>query len=552
MRFFCFVGTLALAAALIAAPVWAQTIEQAQAAAGSPGQTVPARVARGLIVELKPVSPDRQTPQEVRNRLAAVARSAGLPAPDGTPPQVGERGYLLRFAAPLQGAALDAAMQSIAADPAVQSVTPDVRMRLQDVTPNDPYFSNGDQWYLRTTSDEAGGAAALNLPQAWGMTAGRASPVVAVIDTGALFNHADLVGRFIPGYNFINDVSAGNTGLGRNPDASDPGDWISYADLRNPYFMGCLPTDSSWHGSFIAGIIGAASNNAIGVAGIDWSAPILPVRVSGKCGAYLSDIVTGLRWAAGISVNGVPNNPTPARIINLSIGDSGACDPQYQKAIDEVTARGVLVVAAAGNDSVAPNMPANCAGVLAVGAVRQDGLKTSYSNFGSGIGLMAPGGADQSGLFSDWITSTSNTGTRGPVLDAYVQNAGTSFASPMVAGVAALMLAANPNLTSAQLIALLRQSARPFPSNPSYPDCRSGITTVCNCTQQTCGAGLLDAGAAVQLALDANGGGGGNPGPDGGGNQGGNDSQGGGGAMGWLWGLGLWGLVAAAALRRRT
>jgi serine protease len=546
MQFFSCTGTLVgtvLAVALMAAPVWAQTTGQAQPATdSSPGQTVPVRVARGLIVEFKPVSTDRQAPQAVREQLTAVAHSTGLPAPDGAPPRVGASGYLLRFAAPLQGEALDAAMQSVAADPTVQSVTPDVRMHLQDVIPNDPYFSNGSQWYLNTTDSRAGGPAALNLPQAWGITTGQAGPVVAVVDTGALFKHADLAGRFIAGYDFIDDVKAGNTGLGRNPDASDPGDWIDYRDVLDSNFRGCLPADSSWHGSFIAGIIGAASNNAIGVTGIAWNAPILPVRVSGKCGGYLSDIITGLRWAAGIPVDGVPNNPTPARIINLSIGDGGrTCDPLYQQAINEVTARGALVVVAAGNENIAPSNPANCAGVLAVGAVRQDGLKTSYSNFGQGTSLMAPGGADQGGSSSDWVTSTSNTGTRGPVLDAYVKKSGTSFAAPMAAGVAALMLAVNPSLTPRQLIALMQQSARPFPSDPSYPVCGSGISTACNCTQQTCGAGLLDANAAVQLARDAKGDG--NPDPDPG-------SQGGGGATGWLWGLGLWGL-AVAALRRR-
>ncbi|MDR0457438.1 MAG: S8 family peptidase [Burkholderiaceae bacterium] len=540
-----------LALACTALPAWAQTQEQS----GGSSAAAPARIARGLIVELKSggaANANLQTPQMLRNQLASVASAAGLPAPDDSPQPVGAHGHLLRFAAPLQGAAIDAAVQSVAANPAVQSVSPDVRMRRLDVTPNDPDFMNGQQWYLRATSDPAGGAAALNATQAWNITTGLASQVVAVVDSGALFTHQDLASQFIPGYDFISDVAAGNTGLGRNPDASDPGDWVSYADLRNPVFAGCTAQPSDWHGSFIAGIIAAATNNALGVAGINWNARILPVRVSGKCGAWLSDIIDGVRWAAGYSISGAPDNPTPARIINISLGgESGeACEPAYQSAINDAISAGSLVVVAAGNSSAAaPSDPANCSGVLAVGAVRQDGLKTFYSNFGAGMGLMAPGGAGESGLPNDIMTSTSNTGTQGPVADAYAQAAGTSFAAPMVSGVASLMLAVNPSLTPAQLISMLEQSARPFPSNAAYPACADGLASACNCTAQTCGAGLLDANAAVQLAAGINPGSGGANNSQGSGSNSG--SQGGGGATHWLWGLGLWGLAAAALWQRR-
>jgi serine protease len=546
----------ALAAAFIASPIGAQTLPTQPA---SP--TTPAPVARGLIVAFKPAGPanaNRQTPQAVRNRLAAVALAANLPTPDAVPRQVGAHGYWLRFAAPLQGAALDAAVQNVAANPDVQSVSPDVRLHRLDMTPNDPYFSSGAQWYLRTTSDRAGGAAALNTPPAWSVTTGLNGPVVAVVDSGALFSHQDLASHFIPGYDLISDVASGNTGLGRNPDASDPGDWVTTADLSNPALVGCLPSDvgpSSWHGSFIAGIIGATTNNAIGVSGIDWNAQILPVRIAGKCGAWLSDIIDGVRWAAGGSVDGVPDNPTPARIINISMGGGGACDSAYQSAISEAVSRGALVLVAAGNDGTATlTSPANCTGVLAVGAVRQDGLKTYYSNFGAGVGLMAPGGSADYTFPNDGITSTSNTGTQGPAQDTYVQEAGTSFAAPMAAGVAALMLAVNPSLTPAQLTTLLQQSARPFPNNPRYPTCANGITSACNCTSRTCGAGLLDANAAVQLAVNPNGGG--NSGNSSGSTSSNQDSssssQGGGGAMGWLWGLGLWCLAAVALWRRSS
>jgi len=566
------VAGAALAAVLASTSAGAQTLP-AQSARLSP--TDPATVARGLIVEFKPANaanPNQLIAQAMRDRLASVARTAGLPAPGAAPRRVGTRGYWMGFTEPLQGAALAAAVQRVAADPSVQSVSPDVRLHLMDIQPNDPHFVSGDQWYLRTPDDPAGGPAALNTPPAWGITTGLSSQVVAVLDSGALFNHADLAGRFIAGYNFISDVTTGNMGLGRNPDASDPGDWVSPIDLRNPVLRakGCQASDvgpSSWHGTFIAGIIGAAANNAIGVAGINWNVQILPVRVAGKCGAYLSDVIDGLRWASGGSVDGVPDNPTPARVINISLGSDNACNPAYQSAIDDAVARGSLIVIAAGNSDTALGNPASCSGVLAVGAVRRDGLKTFYSSFGPGTGLMAPGGAGEQALPNDLIASTSNTGTYGPVQDAYALSAGTSFSAPMAAGVAALMLAVNPDLTPAQLIEMLQQSARPFPYNPSYPICSSGIETACNCTTDTCGAGLLDANAAVQLALASNpnanpnpgdgdnnpGDGNSNPG-DNGNPGGGNDNsshQGGGGVTSWLWGLGLWGLAAAALRQRR-
>jgi serine protease len=165
---------------------------------------------------------------------------------------------------------------------------------------------------------------------------------------------------------------------------------------------------------------------------------------------------------------------------------------------------------------------------------------------------MAPGGAAESRRPNDVITSTSNTGIQGPVTDTYIQSTGTSFAAPMVASVASLMLAVNPNLTPAQLIGLLQQSARPFPSDPNYPTCSYGISTACNCTPQWCGAGLLDANAAVQLVANPNSGG--SSGSDNGGSPTSgsttSDSQGGGGTTGWFWGLGLWSLAAVALWQR--
>ena len=119
------------------------------------------------------------------------------------------------------------------------------------------------------------------------------------------------------------------------------------------------------------GILGASTDNGVGIAGMTWKPYLLPVRALGKCGGYDSDIITGMQWAAGMPITGVPNNPYPADIINLSLGGSGPCPSDYAAAIETLTGMGVLIVASAGNGSVPPataavDAPANCTGVLGV------------------------------------------------------------------------------------------------------------------------------------------------------------------------------------------
>lgn len=184
------------------------------------------------------------------------------------------------------------------------------------LVPNDPQYTN--QWHYK-------GTYGIDAPAAWDIITGSTDIVVAVIDTG-ICNHADLAGRYLPGYDFVSDVLVANDGGGRDGDASDPGDWITAAEDGSGYFAGCGASDSSWHGTHVAGTIGAASNNNFGVAGINWVSKILPVRVLGKCGGNTSDIIDGMRWAAGLTVAGVPANPYPAKVLNMSLGGSGACD----------------------------------------------------------------------------------------------------------------------------------------------------------------------------------------------------------------------------------
>jgi serine protease len=351
--------------------------------------------------------------------------------------------------------------------------------------------------------------------------------VVAVVDTGVLADHLDLSGVVLPGYDFVTDARIANDGDGRDADASDPGDWITAAEngARNGPFSGCGASDSSWHGTQIAGVIAAAANNGQGMAGVAWGASILPVRVLGKCGGYDSDIQAGMRWDAGLAVPGVPSNPNPARIINLSLGSTGPCDASsgYPQLIGQLLAQGTVVVAAAGNSAGhAVGLPANCPGVIAVAGLRHAGSKVGFSDLGPQIAISAPGGncinigAGEPCLYP--IVSSSNSGARAPNAggstwtDSYDYSVGTSFTSPIVAGSLALMLSARPELLTGELRRLMQSSARPFPSSGAgddengqpvqacrAPDGRDQLQ--CYCSVGLCGAGMLDAAAAVQAAL---------------------------------------------------
>ncbi|MCQ0031191.1 peptidase [Burkholderia glumae] len=368
--------------------------------------------------------------------------------------------------------------QAFAADSEVAYAEPDRRLFVSTV-PTDPNYSQ--QW------NDFDPTAGVNMPAAWNLSTGSSSVVTAVIDTGYR-PHADISGNLLPGYDFISDVNTGNNGHGRSSDATDPGDWVTQAELNDSsgpfYHCASAPSNSTWHGTEVAGLIGASANNGIGIAGVSWFGKILPVRALGKCGGTTSDIADAMRWAAGIPVAGVPNNTTPAKIINLSLGGSGPCGSTFQSAINDVIARGVTVVVAAGNDGLAnaQDRPANCTGVIAVGATDSTGKRAWYSNFSSEITLSAPGSS---------ILSTSNTGTTTPGSDTYAYNSGTSLAAPQVAGVAALMLSLNPNLTPAQIAQKLAATARPSQITASNPS---------SCTAMAPGAGLMDAGAAVASA----------------------------------------------------
>ena len=277
----------------------------------------------------------------------------------------------------------------------------------------------------------------------------------------------------------------GNDGDGRDPDAQDPGDWNEEGQCD-----GASARNSSWHGTHVAGTIAALTNDSNGVAGVAFGARVVPLRALGRCGGFTSDIADAIIWGSGGSVSDAPENANPARVLNLSLGGLGPCATTTQAAIDTARSRGAVVIVAAGNSNQdAVNFtPANCSGVIAVAAVARDGSKAPYSNFGAVVDVAAPGGSTANGD-ADGILSTLNDGTTTPGDDSYAFYQGTSMASPHVAGVAALMLSRNGALTPDALERRMRNSARAFPA-----------------TCSECGAGIVDALAAINAAGDDAGG----------------------------------------------
>ena len=237
----------------------------------------------------------------------------------------------------LSGETFAEQLARVRADADVEFAEPDYR-RYPHAFPNDPLYSG--QWYLQNRADTP---SAVNAEAAWDFGSGDAGVVIAVIDTGVLFDHPDLKrahlgGRVLPGYDFISNAAAANDGNGRDADASDAGDWVTQQEANQGPFAGCSVSSSSWHGTRVAGIIGALTNNSEGLTGSTWSPWILPVRALGKCGGYDSDILEAMAWAGGLHVNGVPDNPYPAKVENLSLGATGRCGAAYAER--DLAARG--------------------------------------------------------------------------------------------------------------------------------------------------------------------------------------------------------------------
>jgi serine protease len=465
------------------------------------------------------------------------------------------------FAPGLSSAELVARLQ---ADPDVEYAEIDERVR-RAAPPNDPLYGpqNGGatpvvgQWYLRTPA--TGAVSSINAEQAWDLTVGLPSVVVAVLDTGVRRDHPEFTGgKLLAGYDFVSEDAPGafdtaNDGNGRDNDPSDPGDWVTQMEVDGVFQgQGCVADVSSWHGTQTAALVGANTNNSVGMAGVGRNVSVLPVRVLGKCGGFTSDVIAAMYWAAGLAIPSgqdlgtAPPNPTPAKVLNMSLGSSATtCSRGYQDAINAVVAAGASVVASAGNEGLAVGQPANCIGAVGVGGLRHVGSKVGYSDVGLQISISAPAGncVNESGECLFPIITATNAGTTGPASNTYSNgtnfSVGTSFSAPQVAGVAALMLSRNPALTPEQVRLTLMSSARPFPTEGGIPTCQPPTSTPqdeCNCTTDTCGAGMLDASAAVAAATT----------PTSPTNP---SNGGGGGALSWPWLLAL--VFAVALLRPR-
>lgn len=422
-------------------------------------------------------------------------------------------------------------------DPDVEWAVPNEIMKAAAVpsitvqSPNDVDYVG--RYWIRSRA--AAGAGVADFPAAWTYLASLSQPslspvVTAVLDsgvtgattTGVPSTHPDFSGRLFTGHDFVTDSVVANDGDGRDADIRDPGDW-------EPGCPGDPTVCSSWHGTSITSMLAAPhdstnSSNRMGpgiLAPIAGQAVVLPIRVGGVGGASSSDIIEAMYWAAGLSVSGVPNNANPARVISLSYGSPGNCqggsatvDALYRNAIATLRSLHVVVVASAGNGNgstagyATPSKPASCQGVIASTGLQSNASKAAYANLVNGTR------ASQCyfgvAVASENLAMLGNTGTTVPLV-TNVQSGirGTSFAAPQVAGVAALMLAVNPALSSVDVAYRIMQSATAFPtSGGSLPGTVCSPTSSvtmgnCVCTTGTCGAGVLDAAAALASAQNA-------------------------------------------------
>ncbi len=347
----------------------------------------------------------------------------------------------------------------------------------RSTSPDDPRWSQ--QWNL--ANDEGIG---INVSTGWRYSLGT-DTVIAILDTGVI-PHPDIVERMLPGYDFVAHVATANDGNGRDADPTDPGDWVTTEDVSSGAVDAeCEVAMSSWHGTHVAGIALASTNNSVGIAGIAPQALLLPVRVLGKCGGTDEDLIDGMRWAAGLDVSGAPVNNHPADIINLSLGSESTCGSRLQRAVDEIRDLGISIVAAAGNDGidVERESPANCDGVISVVALTATGTLAEYSNHGPTADIAAPGGDSLGGIWGP--VDRGERLALGPAVASYQ---GTSMAAAHVSGVIALARAFDRLTPSTVIQQMLFDSVAGF---------RSGVAGDV-CSPLACGKGVVDAGRLLE------------------------------------------------------
>ena len=539
------IGVLAVASAV---GVSAQYLNTNKLVTFVPPRATAQQPITQLVVKYKGETEAMRVQSVTTQRMDVLSASAGVKLTYKRP--MGGAAHVLYLPRAMSVNEAKAIAAKIAANPNVEYAEPDyVRRAL--VVPTDPGYAPGfnfgsgsvqGQWDLMaptgsytyrasgvsSTVAPVGGA---NLPAAWDIAKG-SGVVIGVVDTG-LTSHPDLNANMVggspasSGYDFISMNVPGipstdpnftaNDGDGRDSDPSDPGDWMAAGDCgtNEP----ATAEGSSWHGTHVSGTIAAVANNNAGIAGVAYQAKVLMARALGKCGGNSSDISDAMRWAAGVSVPGVPTNTNPAKVVSLSLGGSTQSGPEVcgtteQNAVNAVRAVGAVVVAATGNDGTAYiAAPSSCAGVIAVTAHTIEGDKADYANYGdSGDGangqapkntvtISAPGGGCGTSITAStspacanqYVWSTLNSGTQGPANPGYAGAVGTSMATPHVAGVAGLLFSLNPSLLPDTVASLLTSTARPFPAGTYCATGGAGFGK--------CGAGMLDAAAAVTQLL---------------------------------------------------